>query len=63
MSPSIHSAITPIYFLICVCMMKMAIMCRRPKKFDGASGTSKNPLYEINFYNSFDHSGYDEVTG
>lgn len=32
------------------------------EKFDGASGTQVNPLYEINFYNSFDHSGYDEVT-
>ena len=36
---------------------------RRLEKFDGASGTQVNPLYEINFYNSFDHSGYDEVTG
>lgn len=35
---------------------------RRLEKFDGASGTQVNPLYEINFYNSFDHSGYDEVT-
>ena len=34
----------------------------RLEKFDGASGTQVNPLYEINFYNSFDHSGYDEVT-
>lgn len=34
---------------------------RRLEKFDGASGTQVNPLYEINFYNSFDHSGYDEV--
>ena len=29
---------------------------RRLEKFDGASGTQVNPLYEINFYNSFDHS-------
>ena len=35
---------------------------RRLEKFDGASGTQVNPLYEINFYNSFDHSGSDEVT-
>ena len=35
---------------------------RRLEKFDGASGTQVDPLYEINFYNSFDHSGYDEVT-
>ena len=35
---------------------------RRLEKFDGASGTQVNPLYEINFYNSFDCSGYDEVT-
>lgn len=35
---------------------------RRLEKFDGASGTQVNPLYEINFYNNFDHSGYDEVT-
>ena len=35
---------------------------RRLEKFDGASSTQVNPLYEINFYNSFDHSGYDEVT-
>lgn len=35
---------------------------RRLEKFDGASGTQVNPLYKINFYNSFDHSGYDEVT-
>lgn len=35
---------------------------RRLEKFDGASGTQVNPLYEINFYNSFDHSSYDEVT-
>ena len=35
---------------------------RRLEKFDGASGTQVNPLYDINFYNSFDHSGYDEVT-
>lgn len=35
---------------------------RRLEKFDGASGTQVNPLYEINFYNSFGHSGYDEVT-
>lgn len=35
---------------------------RRLEKFDGASGTQVNPLYEINFYNRFDHSGYDEVT-
>lgn len=35
---------------------------RRLEKFDGASGTQVNPLYEINFYNSFDYSGYDEVT-
>ncbi len=35
---------------------------RRLEKFDGASGTQVNPLYEINFYNSLDHSGYDEVT-
>ena len=35
---------------------------RRLEKFDGASGTQVNPLYEINFYNSFDHSGYDEGT-
>lgn len=35
---------------------------RRLEKFDEASGTQVNPLYEINFYNSFDHSGYDEVT-
>ena len=35
---------------------------RRLEKFDRASGTQVNPLYEINFYNSFDHSGYDEVT-
>lgn len=35
---------------------------RRLEKFDGASGTQVSPLYEINFYNSFDHSGYDEVT-
>ena len=35
---------------------------RRLEKFDGASGTQVNPLYEINFYNSFDHSGCDEVT-
>ena len=35
---------------------------RRLEKFDGASGTQVNPLYEINFYNSFDQSGYDEVT-
>lgn len=35
---------------------------RRLEKFDGAGGTQVNPLYEINFYNSFDHSGYDEVT-
>lgn len=35
---------------------------RRLEKFDGVSGTQVNPLYEINFYNSFDHSGYDEVT-
>lgn len=35
---------------------------RRLEKFDGASGTQVNPLYEINFYNSFEHSGYDEVT-
>ena len=35
---------------------------RRLEQFDGASGTQVNPLYEINFYNSFDHSGYDEVT-
>lgn len=35
---------------------------RRLEKFDGASGTQVNPLYEINFYNSFDHSGYYEVT-
>ena len=35
---------------------------RRLEKFDGASGTQVNPLYEINFYNSFAHSGYDEVT-
>ena len=35
---------------------------RRLEKFDGASGAQVNPLYEINFYNSFDHSGYDEVT-
>lgn len=35
---------------------------RRLEKFDGASGTQVNPLYEINFYNSFDHSGYDEET-
>ena len=35
---------------------------RRLEKFDGASGTQVNPLYEINFYNSYDHSGYDEVT-
>ena len=35
---------------------------RRLEKFDGASGTQVNPLYEINFYNSFDHSGNDEVT-
>ena len=35
---------------------------RRLEKFDGASGTQVNPLYEINFYDSFDHSGYDEVT-
>lgn len=35
---------------------------RRLEKFDGASGTQVNPLYEINFYNSFDRSGYDEVT-
>ena len=35
---------------------------RRLEKFDGASGTQVNPLYEINVYNSFDHSGYDEVT-
>lgn len=35
---------------------------RRLEKCDGASGTQVNPLYEINFYNSFDHSGYDEVT-
>ena len=35
---------------------------RRLEKFDGASGTQVNPLYEINFCNSFDHSGYDEVT-
>lgn len=35
---------------------------RRLEKFDGASGIQVNPLYEINFYNSFDHSGYDEVT-
>lgn len=35
---------------------------RRLEKFDGASGTQVNPMYEINFYNSFDHSGYDEVT-
>ena len=35
---------------------------RRLEKFDGASGTQVNPLYEINFYNSFDRSGYNEVT-
>ena len=35
---------------------------RRLEKFDGAIGIQVNPLYEINFYNSFDHSGYDEVT-
>lgn len=35
---------------------------RRLEKFDGASGTQVNPTKEINFYNSFDHSGYDEVT-
>ena len=35
---------------------------RRLEKFDGASSTQVNPLYEINFYNSFDRSGYNEVT-
>lgn len=35
---------------------------RRLEKFDGASSTQVNPLYEINFYNSFDCSGYNEVT-
>lgn len=34
---------------------------RRLEKFDGASSTQVNPLYEINFYNSFDRSGYNEV--
>ena len=35
---------------------------RRLEKFDGASSTQVNPLYEINFYNSFDRSGFNEVT-
>ena len=35
---------------------------RRLEKFDGASSKQVNPLYEINFYNSFDRSGYNEVT-
>lgn len=34
---------------------------RRLEKFEGMVSSPVNPLYEINFYRSFDHSDYNEV--
>ena len=34
---------------------------RRLENFSGYSGTKVNPLYEINFYNSYDTSTYNEI--
>lgn len=34
---------------------------RRLEDFGGYSGSQVNPLYEINFYNSFDRTSYNEV--